>query len=131
MLKLFGYAFAENDADLNYYYGRSSSLNLYVHILTSNDSIADDTCLGIPKCCWILQPATGETYRYIADGQYTTDAITVDSCQTLNSNPFGGFDHSHSRSFCNQKDQHSYLSTHDTPRQLGMTSVVPPSGSAK
>lgn len=51
MLKLFGYAFAENDADLNYYYGRSSSLNLYVHILTSNDSIADDTCLGIPKCC--------------------------------------------------------------------------------
>jgi hypothetical protein len=42
--------------------------------------------------------ATGETYRYIADGQYTTDAITVDSCQTLNSSPFGGFDHSHSRS---------------------------------
>jgi hypothetical protein len=51
MLKLFGYAFAENDADFCYYYGRSLSLNLYVHILTSNDSIADDTCLGIPKCC--------------------------------------------------------------------------------
>jgi hypothetical protein len=42
----------------------------------------------------------------------------------LNSSPFGGFDHSHSRSFCNQKDQHSYSRTHDT-RQLGMTSVVP------
>jgi hypothetical protein len=99
---------------------------LYVHILTSNDSIADDTCLGIPKCCWILQPATGETALSLHCRwtiHYWCHA-TVDSCQTLNSSPFGGFDHSHSRSFCNQKDQHSYSRTHDT-RQLGMTSVVP------
>lgn len=71
MLKSFGYAFAEQDADFRYYDLEGVyPMNLYVHVLTSNDSVDDDTWEFVN-----VESSSGETFRYIADGQFASDAM--------------------------------------------------------
>jgi hypothetical protein len=113
--KSFGFAFAKKDADFCYYYLEGVyPMTLNVHVLTFNDSIADDTWefLNVVESLLLWRNLSLHCRCWKID--YGCHGIVV-SCQTSNSSPFGGFDHSHSRSFCHQKDQ---LIIEDNTKQL-------------
>jgi len=69
LLKSFGYTYSEEDDDYLYYSLKGIyPMNLYVHVLHSNDKAADDTW----EFLQVEEMTTGKKYRYIADGAYPT-----------------------------------------------------------